>query len=519
MASSSVETSSPASQLARLSACGIGALAIYLAAFTLAYPIPTTLTKPLSHFGRITGPSLVPTLGFVGALAGLFVLYVISLRLCARLEGQRRAYSVVAAFAVLCSLVLLPMYPIFSLDVFYYMSADRIWSVYHENPFVVPPLQAAHDPFFPYTTWGHYPLPYGPLWPWITRATSAFGAGEVVGTLVAFKALGVLGYLLATLAVAWAVGAIRPDRRLTGLCIFAWNPLVLVELAGNGHNDAIALVPALLAVGLWARGRSAASAVSFTLSFLTKATVAVIGPALLAASCRRALSERRLPRWLWTHLVPVAILYVVAWIPFHSATALGFLREAEQYYQSITSLVAAAVPSSVSDQSREGIVRGTQLVLLAGFAAFYVSQLRWLTHEDPAALRAIWRILLAYFLVVSPFFSAWYFVWPTAIAALLAERRTTVLTTLLCIGGLSTYIVQFVVRPLAGPAMGLWLFSALGLLVAAGPFLVGWALARHRPSLELMAEEPAELPVAAWGEKAKDRPLAPTLSPGGGEGT
>src|SRR5262249_33127172 len=139
MASSTAEPVSERSTLLRLGAWGAVGLAIYLAAFTLPYPIPTTLTKPLLHFGRITGPSLGPTLAFIGALFGLFIAYIAALRQCRRLEGRRTAYWIVGGFSLLTGAALLPMYPIFSLDIFYYMSADRIWSVYHENPFVVPP--------------------------------------------------------------------------------------------------------------------------------------------------------------------------------------------------------------------------------------------------------------------------------------------------------------------------------------------------------------------------------------------
>src|SRR5437762_4370568 len=130
MAFSTAEIRLPVSPLARLGACGAVALAIYLAAFTIPYPVPSGITKPLLHFGRITGPSLGPTLAFVGALLGLFIAYVAALRLCSRLEGERRAYWIVAGFGFLCAMALLPMYPIFSLDIVYYMSADRIWSVY-----------------------------------------------------------------------------------------------------------------------------------------------------------------------------------------------------------------------------------------------------------------------------------------------------------------------------------------------------------------------------------------------------
>jgi hypothetical protein len=399
----------------------------------------------------------------------------------------------VLGFAALNGIALVPMYPILSLDVFYYMAADRIWSVYHENPFVVPPLQAAHDPFFPYTMWGHYPLPYGPLWPWITQAASSFGGGDVARTLVAFKVLCLLGFFLGTAGIAWAAGAIHPQRRLSSICIFAWTPLTLLELVGNGHNDAVCLIPAIVAIGFWARQRSVPTALAGAVSFLLKATMAIVLPALLLASARRELAAHRLGRWLWTHMVPIAILYVLAWAPFRSDAALGFLRETEQYYQSVTSLVATGLPAGTL--LREQVLRVLQFVLLGGFAGYYAFQLRFMLREGPDALRAIWRIMLVFFLVVSSFFSPWYFVWPLAIAALLAERRTTTLTILLCLGGLTSYLVPFVVRPALSPMLGPWAFNALGFGIVVGPFLVGLILMRREvsgPGRGLRSVEPTE---------------------------
>jgi alpha-1,6-mannosyltransferase len=379
---------------------------------------------------------------------------------------------VVGSFAVLSAAVLVRMYPVFSLDVFYYMAADRIWSVFRENPFVVPPLQGAHDPFFPYTAWGHYPLPYGPIWPWITEATGRFGRGEILGTLVSFKLLGALGYLLCLPLIVWTTRAFHPERTLTALCLFAWNPLVLLELVGGAHNDAVALPPAILALGLWARRSSIPAALAGLASFTVKATVIVLAPALLWASFVRALHSHQLVRWTATHVLPGLVLYTLVWIPFlGGGLPLRFLREADQYYQSLTALIVVPLPPVWKDEG----LRIVQGILLGGFALYYVSQLRLLAREGPAAVKAMWRLVTIFFLAISSFYSAWYMVWPTLFAAVLADRRTTTLNTLLCIGGLGTYLVQFVVRYLVPPGMETQV-NALSLLVAIGPFLVGWAL-------------------------------------------
>jgi len=449
-------------------------------AFSAPYSIEGGLSSPLLDFARITGPSLGSTLSFVFAVSLLFTCYLVSVALCVGLEGSRRALLMVLGLGTLAAFALLGMYPIFSLDVFYYMSADRIWSVYRENPFVVPPLQGAHDPFFPYTAWGHYPLPYGPLWPWISAATGFFGGGAIQPTLVAFKGLAVLGYLMCLPILLWALDAIRPERRLTGLAIFAWNPLVLLELAGGGHNDAIALVPAIAGLGLWARRGSIGTAIAGAISFLVKATFVVALPALLWPSFRTAWQQRRAGWWLLAHGVPVAALCALAWAPFWAASDdLSFLREVDQYYHSVTAVVMAVVPPA----SRDTAHRFWQVLLLAAFGLYNLAQLPALSTVGRDALRAVWRIVVVYFVLISPFYSGWYMVWPTLIAGLLVERRTTYYTTLLCIGGLATYLVQFVIQPVAGASIDASVLGTLGLLVAAGPFLTGWSWVALRDRL------------------------------------
>jgi hypothetical protein len=188
---------------------------------------------------------------------------------------------------------------------------------------------------------------------------------------------------------------------------------------------------------------------------------------------------------------------VLAWLPFISGRpGEGLVREAEQYYQSITAVGVAAVP-----QAWKGIaLRGLQAVLVTSFIAYCVAQRYTLREEGVPALRGVWRVLIVYFMLVSPFYSSWYVVWPVMLAAIVVERRTTLLTTLLCVGSLSTYLVQFVLRPLWGVEIGLALINLLGVAAAFGPFVVGWWVlyGRHelRPRLTgALRLQPATRPV------------------------
>ncbi len=460
-----------------LALAGIGSAVTYLAAFTLPYGLAHGIEKPLQHFGHLSGLSLAGAAGLAGSVSLLLGLYLLALRSCRDHETSRTMLWSVYVIGAACAVVLLNMYPVFSLDVFYYMSADRIWTVFHENPFVVPPLQAAHDPFFAYTRWGHYPLPYGPIWPWISAATSHFGGGDLLATLASFKALALLSYLACLPLVTWAAAGLRPARPVTATATFALNPLVLLEIAGSAHNEAVALIPVIFAIGLWARRASAAASLSIGFSLLIKATGVIAVPAILFASAKRSATSGRILPWALAHLAPAAIVTIIAWTPFwDNAAFLSPLREAGQYYQSVSSLAASLFPPAINPLP----VRLVQIVLLLTFGAAYLHQRHTLEEEGRPALTAIWGLTVFYLLAVTPFLSAWYLLWPVLYASILAEPRITRLTTLLCAGAFGSYLVQFVARPALN--LGGMETSTLGLATIAAPFLAGlvWPMAARR---------------------------------------
>src|SRR5256885_2021599 len=95
-----------------LVACGATTLAVYVVGFWLPYPLGSGLTRPLQHFGRLTGPSIAPTITLVAALGALFLLYVAALRICGYFEDSRAAMAIVLGGGALSALALLPMYPV-----------------------------------------------------------------------------------------------------------------------------------------------------------------------------------------------------------------------------------------------------------------------------------------------------------------------------------------------------------------------------------------------------------------------
>ena len=108
----------------------------------------------------------------------------------------------------------------------------------------------------------------------------------MVVNVLAFKLIG--GVFLA--ASAGVVAAIlrrqAPERALAGVVLLAWNPVVLVETLGQGHND-IAMVFWVLAAA-WALigGRYTLAILALVLGALVKFLPVLMLPAALAIAWR-----------------------------------------------------------------------------------------------------------------------------------------------------------------------------------------------------------------------------------------
>jgi len=72
-------------------------------------------------------------------------------------------------------------------------------------------------------------------------------------SLFLFKGLALIAHLINSVLVWGILSEIAPSRRILGTLLYAWNPLVVIELAGSGHNEGFFLVLLLLATWLYIR--------------------------------------------------------------------------------------------------------------------------------------------------------------------------------------------------------------------------------------------------------------------------
>src|SRR5205085_7771055 len=86
------------------------------------------------------------------------------------------------------------------------------------------------------------------IWLGIAALFTRTGA-DLFTVVLLFRGFALLTHLINCVLV-WAIlGKIAPSTRLSGTLLYAWNPLILIELVANGHNDGAVIC--LLLLGLW----------------------------------------------------------------------------------------------------------------------------------------------------------------------------------------------------------------------------------------------------------------------------
>ena len=353
-------------------------------------------------------------LGTFQALVALaFAFMALALLRIRRYERLPHVGVAVVAVAVAARLALLPAAPSLSGDLYRYVWEGRVL-LHGGNPY----RQSPDDPRLAplrdreiYANVNHKDL--ATIYPPLAEAGFALVA-RLSPTVAAFKVWIALHDL--ALVLVLVLCAKRRGSSPVAVIAYAWNPLVLVEYAGSGHNDPTALVWLVVALAL-ARDRPIVSALALVAGALTKLAPLVALPFLFR-------------RWPWRARV-LAVLLLAAGLGGFLALAHG--------------------PSSGLD-AFWGAWRNNELAFhymeraLGGFAAarstalaMLVALMAWAFVKIASATQAT-RIGLRAALLLSPVLHPWYLGWALAFEPLgpSAPWLLLSLTAVLNYGVLST---------------------------------------------------------------------------------
>ncbi len=474
-----------------LSALGGASLLVYWVGLIRPYNLFALRFKPLLDIAKLTRDKPVAQAGFVLAFAALSGLYYLAWRTCRPAPGETeaarsvplpssRAMWVVLVFSLLAiQISVLWLYPIDAADLFDNISRGRITAQHGGNPFYDAPRDYAQDPFRGYTAWPGATSAYGPLWELLAAGTSRIAGDGILANILGFKLLGLLFYGGSAALIAGILCRAAPERALQGVCLFAWNPLVIYETAGNGHNDVVMVFFILLGVWALLRGRFTSAALALVAGALIKFVPVLLLPVALAAGLRALPTRRSRLYYLLVTLVACAVLIAAAFAPFwRGGDVLGLQRRASLFTTSLPAVVQAQLEPSLGAEVSQRIVARVAALLMGAVALLQA----WRTWRRPGWLSPVHasaRILLFYLLFTCLWFQPWYALWPLALAAILPEGATARLAVLLSYAALWKTIVfdYFLYRggplpprawreSLLGPAtLGLaWLYAGYAVL-------------------------------------------------------
>jgi hypothetical protein len=209
------------------------------AAWAGRWPLPVVRLTPGGF--RLAALVLLTT-----AWAGYAGVCWFSRRLAADDARQGRALRLVVAGAVLAHLALVLTPPTMSKDLYHYALFGQMLVTRGLNPYLHPGDVLAGDPLWQLANWRDLTTHYGPVFTWLSALAAWVGGGGVIATALAFKTLAAA----ASLAAGWAIWRLArpqgPAAAVGAFALFAWNPVVIVESAGSGHNDFV-----MLALALW----------------------------------------------------------------------------------------------------------------------------------------------------------------------------------------------------------------------------------------------------------------------------
>jgi alpha-1,6-mannosyltransferase len=226
----------------------------------------------IAFFDRKTFP-----LAFIACTALAGIAYLRTLGLLGRIgEGSRRvlAFCLVLSAAWRVPLLLNP--PTLSSDVYRYVWDGRIQHLGYDPYMVVPNDRAVrhlHTPETLLMNHPDFPTPYPAVAELFFRAVTMVDASARAMKAAAF----LCDAALVAILLWWLSGS---HRSPWWVLAYAWNPLVALEGAGNGHVDLLGALFLVLAAVSLIRGRRAVSAITFALAVGVKFLPLTLAPLL-----------------------------------------------------------------------------------------------------------------------------------------------------------------------------------------------------------------------------------------------
>lgn len=469
---------------AKLIGVGLGSLIVYLLAFTL----PTNLLvlyqrdSLIGHLLQRAGLNGFLRIGIAFISVGL--LYIAGLRAAHQTTGKM-AWMIVIGGSLAFNIAFLFMAPLDARDIYDNIFHGRIVGVHGANPFHDLISRFPNDPFFKYPWWKNSPSAYGPLWEALAGVTARLAGDGIIANILAFKILPGIFHLASIAVVVAFLRRIQPQHALFGALLLGWNPVVLYETWGNGHNDIAMMFWILFAALLIIQKRYSLGVLSLVAGALIKFIPILLIPAVMLIGYRGLRSLKPRIWFIVKTSLGSACLVIIAYFPFWNGMATFSIgRRMTMFTTSFPAVLYGALKPSLGWAEAANLISIGSLVLLGIFTLIQSFRAQ---KQNPAEdfLQAAFNILAFYLLVTCLWFQQWYGVWLLSLAPLLSERaRRFALFFGFWVLTKQLIFVQLYIPNMADkPALTIWLEPLMALTVLGIPWI--YALLNLRASTQL----------------------------------
>jgi hypothetical protein len=199
---------------------------------------------------------------FVGSVFLFFIFYGVFLY---KTHKQKLNIKNVKILIGLTSVILFFSYPaVLSYDIFNYITTAKVLFFYHENPYIIMPVEFIGDPYLLFTHAANKIALYGPAWTVLTGLPYLLGFGNFFIILFNFKLLMAFFYM----AISYLI--FKMTKNLLAVVFFSLNPLIIIETLVSSHNDIVMMFLSLLSFYLLTKKRIWLAILFFALSILIK---------------------------------------------------------------------------------------------------------------------------------------------------------------------------------------------------------------------------------------------------------
>lgn len=371
---------------------------------------------------------------------GAFILYLIAILLVR--GGLPPIFGVVAVVAppLAYYATLFAMPGLYTTDMFSYVMYSHIAGVLGVNPYTSAPSWFPEVRIFHWIhpIWQNAPSVYGPAWIDLTLPLArSVAASTEVDKVLAYKALVNLGHLLSVGCLAYIVHRLRPGHVLEAVTMYAWNPLIVFEFGGNGHNDAVMVAVMLLGLALYVSSARWLGIVTVAVSMLLKMTSLFLLPFYAMAWARDQSTWLKFfgVGILATLTVPVIVVafYFPWWTGLETIGPIiswsqgpminNYVPDTLAYYltrRELAEMTVVSDPNQILERWRDQIKWVGRIILIV----WCLVEL-WRVRGALGIAGAGARVMMIFLLAVNTWVLPWYFSWPLALAIVLGWESTT----------------------------------------------------------------------------------------------